>query len=119
MKIDNISTGKPAGDIDVMTHNHIIEIKKSMSVIKMDQIDKYVDPSNSQFFNYESREIVLYVDEVIDISNPQTIKMIQELNSKGVRVVNSLEDIGGLLKKWQYHPFYCLNVEKVLQQMIY
>lgn len=40
----------------------------------------------------------MYVDEVIDTSNPQIIKMIQELNSKGVRVVNSLEDIGGLLK---------------------
>lgn len=84
LKLDNISTGKPAGDIDVMTQNQIIEIKKSMSAVKMDQIDKYVNPSNSQFFNYEGRESVLYVDEIIDTSNPQTIKMIQELNSKGV-----------------------------------
>ncbi|MNO79516.1 hypothetical protein D3C76_706860 [compost metagenome] len=44
LKLDNISTGKPAGDIDVMTHNQIIEIKKSMSAVKMDQIDKYVNP---------------------------------------------------------------------------
>ncbi len=52
----------------------------------------------SQFFNNEGREIVLYVDEIIDTSNPQTTKMIQELNSKGVTVVNSLEKLGGVLK---------------------
>lgn len=98
LKLDNISTGKPAGDIDVMTHNQIIEVKKSMSAVKMDQIDKYINPSNSQFFNFEGREIVLYIDEIIDISNPQTAKMIQELNSKGVKVVNSLEELGGILK---------------------
>ncbi|MFI2859277.1 pre-toxin TG domain-containing protein [Paenibacillus sp. JSM ZJ436] len=98
LKLDNISTGKPSGDIDVMTHNQIIEIKKSMSAVKMDQIDKYVNPSNSQFFNFEGREIVLYIDEIIDISNPQTAKMIQEINSKGVKVVNSLEELGGVLK---------------------
>ncbi|OKP90160.1 hypothetical protein [Paenibacillus sp. P32E] len=98
LKLDNISTGKPAGDIDVMTHNQIIEIKKSMSAVKMDQIDKYVNPSNSQFFNFEGKEIVLYIDEIIEISNPQTAKIIQELNSKGVKVVNSLEELGGVLK---------------------
>lgn len=52
----------------------------------------------SQFFNNEGREIVLYVDEIIDTSNPQTTKMIQELNSKGITVVNSLEKLGGVLK---------------------
>ncbi|MCT1398470.1 hypothetical protein M4D81_05560 [Paenibacillus sp. p3-SID867] len=98
LKLDNISTGKPAGDIDVMTHKQIIEIKKSMSAVKMDQIDKYVNPSNSQFSNYEGREIVLYIDETIGSSSTQTVKMIQELNSKGVKVVNSLEELGGVLK---------------------
>ncbi|NMM55424.1 hypothetical protein [Paenibacillus aquistagni] len=98
LKLDNISTGKPAGDIDVMTNNQIIEVKKSISAVKLDQIDKYVNRSNPQFFNYEGREIVLYVDEIIDTSNPQVTKMIQELNSKGVKVVNDLEELGGVLK---------------------
>ena len=60
LKLDNISTGKPAGDIDVMTHKQIIEIKKSMSAVKMDQIDKYANPSNSQFSNYEGRDCTVY-----------------------------------------------------------
>ncbi|MEN1990856.1 hypothetical protein RSX24_032170, partial [Paenibacillus sp. ES5-4] len=98
LKLDNITTGKPAGDIDVMTHNQIIEVKKSMSAVKMDQIDKYVNPSHPQFFNYEGREIILYVHEPIDASNVQTIKMIQEINNKGVTVVNSLDELGGVLK---------------------
>lgn len=98
LKLDNISTGKPAGDIDVMTNNQIIEVKKSISAVKLDQIDKYVNRSNPQLFNYEGREIVLYVDEIIDTSNPQVTKMIQELNSKGVKVVNDLEELGGVLK---------------------
>lgn len=98
LKLDNISTGKPAGDIDVMTNNQIIEVKKSISSVKMDQIDKYVNPNNSQFFNYEGRRIVLYIDESFDIANKQTDKMIKEFNSKGVTVVNSLEELGGVLK---------------------
>ncbi|MGF9697324.1 WXG100 family type VII secretion target [Paenibacillus sp. MABNR03] len=98
LKLDNISTGKPAGDIDVMTHNQIIEVKKSISSVKMDQIDKYVNPNNSQFFNYEGRRVVLYIDESFDTANKQTDKMIKEFNSKGVTVVNSLEELGGVLK---------------------
>ena len=43
-------------------------------------------------------EIVLYIDETIGSSSTQTVKMIQELNSKGVKVVNSLEELGGVLK---------------------
>lgn len=65
-----------------MTQHQIIEFKKSKYAVKTDQIDKCVNPSSSPFFNYEGRESVLYV------SNPQTTKMIQELNSKGVAVVN-------------------------------
>ncbi|CAM4440074.1 WXG100 family type VII secretion target [Paenibacillus xylanexedens] len=98
LKLDNISTGKPAGDIDVMTHNQIIEVKKSISSVKIDQIDKYVNPNNSQFFNYEGRRIVLYIDESFDTANKQTDKMIKEFNSKGVTVVSSLEELGGVLK---------------------
>ncbi|KGR85315.1 hypothetical protein [Lysinibacillus odysseyi] len=71
-----------------MTQHQIIEFKKSMYAVKMDQIDKCINPSSSSFFNYEGRETVLYVDEIIDTSNPQTTKMNQELNSKGVTVVN-------------------------------
>ncbi|MDT0121064.1 WXG100 family type VII secretion target [Paenibacillus sp. RRE4] len=98
LKLDNISTGKPAGDIDVMTNNQIIEVKKSISSVKMDQIDKYVNPDHSQFFNYEGKKVVLYIDESFDKSNKYTEQMIREFNNKGVSVVNSLEELGGVIK---------------------
>ncbi|MDR6725695.1 MULTISPECIES: hypothetical protein [Paenibacillus] len=98
LKLDNITTGKPAGDIDVLTNNQIIEVKKSMSAVKMNQIDKYTNPGHPQFFNYEGREVVLYVHESFNSSNSQTVKMLQSLNDKGVIVVNSLKELEGVLK---------------------
>ncbi|MGZ7440989.1 hypothetical protein ACLD72_005335 [Paenibacillus sp. TH7-28] len=98
LKMNNISTRKPAGDIDILTNNQIIEVKKSMSAFKMDQIDKYINPNHPNFFNYEQREIVVYVNEIIDTSDPHITKIIQELNSKGVKIVNSKEDLWRVLK---------------------
>lgn len=98
LKMHNNSTGRPAGDIDILTNTQIIEVKKSMSSFKMEQIDKYINPNHPNFFNYDQREIVLFVNEAIDTSDPHIARIIQELNSKGVRIVNSKEELWGVLK---------------------
>ena len=53
----------------------IIEIKKSASSLKSDQIDRLINPNNPQFFNYDKKEVIVYIDEPIQgITNPETLK---------------------------------------------
>lgn len=89
---------KRAGDIDILTEKQIIEVKKSWSAVDLRQIDKYVNSSNPYFFNFERREVVLYIDESIDLLNPKIVKDIDELENMRVKVVNSLEELEGVLK---------------------
>ena len=71
----NMTTNKNAGDIDVATDKYIIEVKKSTKAIHMEQIDKYAN-----------------------MNNKYTVEMINQIKEKGVIVVNSLEELKGVLK---------------------
>ncbi|MCK6077947.1 WXG100 family type VII secretion target [Paenibacillus silvae] len=98
LKLDDVTNKKIAGDIDVLTNREIIEVKKSFSALDMKQIDKYTNPQNPLFFNYEGKEVIVYIDEALDMSNSNVISTIQELKAKDVTVVNSLDELGGVLK---------------------
>ncbi|WP_366290622.1 hypothetical protein [Paenibacillus sp. AN1007] len=98
LKLEDVTNKKIAGDIDVLTNRQIIEVKKSFSALDMKQIDKYTNPQNPLFFNYEGKEVIVYIDEALDMSNSNVINTIQELKGKDVTVVNSLDELGGVLK---------------------
>lgn len=85
------TTGKKVTDLDAVTSKQIIEVKKSASAIKTDQIDRLIDPNHPQFFNYEGKEVIVYIDEAITTTNPQTLAKVNYLKEKGVIIVNSLE----------------------------
>lgn len=90
--------GPPAGDIDVATDKYIIEVKKSTKAIKTKQIDKYTNSSNPDYFNYEGKQVVFYIDEPIDMSNKYTAEMINDMENSGIKVVNSLEELKGVIE---------------------
>ncbi|MCK6077086.1 WXG100 family type VII secretion target [Paenibacillus silvae] len=92
------TTGKKVTDLDAVTSKQIIEVKKSASAIKTDQIDRLIDPKHPQFFNYEGKEVIVYIDEAITTTNPQTLAKVNYLKEKGIIVVNSLEQLGKVLK---------------------
>lgn len=61
--------------MDVVKKSQIIEVKKSASSLKVDQI-RLVDPTNPQFFNFDNREVIIYIEESIEgITNPQTLRV--------------------------------------------
>ncbi|SHJ99768.1 toxin 50 [Clostridium cavendishii DSM 21758] len=96
-KVKNLTTGENAGDIDVATEDELIEVKKSMSSFKETQIEKYINDEDPNFFNYAKKKVILYVKETIEMNKYNT-EIIANLKSKGVEVVNSLEELGRMLK---------------------
>ncbi|MNC83383.1 hypothetical protein D3C75_1373040 [compost metagenome] len=64
----------------------------------MEQIDKYINPDNPKFFNYDMKEVVVYFDKPIDMNNKYVSENINHLKDSGVTVVNSLDELGGILK---------------------
>ncbi|MGG3504891.1 hypothetical protein ABES58_05335 [Paenibacillus lautus] len=89
---------KRATDVDIATNTQIIEVKKSVGAVKIDQIDRLTNPNNIDFFNYESKEVILYIDEPLKTLNKFDLEKIEYAKSQGVTIVNSLEELGSVLK---------------------
>ena len=93
------SSGGKVTDLDVVTNSQIIEVKKSAAALKIDQIDRLVDATNPQFFNFDNKEVIIYIEESIEgITNPHTLDKIQYIQEKGIKIVNSLDELEGVLK---------------------
>ena len=97
-KITFTTTKQPIGDIDVLTEDFFIEVKTSWSEVDVQQMMKYADPFNQQFFNIEGKKVILYVDAPIDWSSESVIQVSQELEKWGIKIVNSLDELVGVMK---------------------
>ena len=97
-EVKNMTTKQLAGDIDVETNNYIVEVKKSTSAIDMKQLKKYTDPNNENYLNYNNKQIVYYIDEEINMDAPGVAEKINEIKQSGAIVVNSLEELGEVMK---------------------
>ncbi|KHD36193.1 hypothetical protein NL50_10485 [Clostridium acetobutylicum] len=84
--------------IDVATNDELIEVKNSTTSIHLEQLDKYANKTNKNFFNYSSKKVIIYIDKPMDISNNNTVKLIEKIKNKGITVVNSLDELKGELK---------------------
>ncbi|MHC5218566.1 hypothetical protein ACYSNR_18160 [Enterococcus sp. LJL128] len=98
-----LTNNQKVTDLDIVTPKHIIEVKKSASSIKTDQIDRLIDYNNPQFFNFESKKILVYFDEPIqNITNPKTLEKIEYLRNlesqNKITILNSLDNLGEELK---------------------
>jgi hypothetical protein len=89
--------GQVAGDIDVLTKNEIIEVKKSFSswTDKKLQTNKFVQTSNADFFNPANKKAILYIDE--QLTEIQKTEILSTISNE-VQLVNSLEELKLILK---------------------
>ena len=96
-KVKN-STGQTIRDIDCATKDVLIEVKKSISSVKPGQFEKYLNSSDVNYINVLSKKVILYIDEpMIELNSINTQKII-ELKEMGVEIVNSLEELKGVIK---------------------
>lgn len=94
-------TGQDFGNIDIGTGKQLIEAKVSISSVDVEQFEKYINPYSDKFFNFNQREVILYIDEIIDVNNSKNaIKLseLKELESQGVIVVNGLDELDKVIK---------------------
>ena len=99
--INKNGTGISIGDIDVATNYQFIEVKKDNSARiekLLKQLDKYVNPNNEHFFNFEKKEVIVYYNSPLDMSDPKTLNYIEQIKSNGIIVVNGLEELAEVLK---------------------
>lgn len=91
----NGKKGNNLGDIDIETSKCLIEVKKSISDLKRGQIKKYTDVFDEQFFNFENKKVIVYIDEENINYNSERVK---EIFQYGGIIVNKLEDLARELK---------------------
>ena len=94
-------TGQDFGNIDIGTGKQLIEAKASISSVDVEQFEKYINPYSDKYFNFNQREVILYIDEIIDVNNSKNaIKLseLKELESQGVIVVNGLDELDKVIK---------------------
>lgn len=96
-KIKTVSNDT-VGDIDIATKNKIIEVKKSISDVGIKQLGKYIDRTNTKYFNFENKDVILYVDELIEANNKNVVSKLEKINKLGIPIINNLEDLKGVIK---------------------
>lgn len=90
--------GEAAGDLDVVTKHAIIEVKASIKAVKEDQFNKFIDKNHELFFNPEQKQVILYIDKPLTNLRSEHSQMLERIEKQGVTVVNSLEELKGVLK---------------------
>ncbi|GIO96581.1 hypothetical protein J14TS5_16670 [Paenibacillus lautus] len=91
------SDGQAAGDLDVVTKDAIIEVKASIKAVKEDQLNKFTDPTHDLFFNPDQKKVILYIDKPLSNLRPEQQAMLESIKSKGVTIINSLENLKGVI----------------------
>jgi len=51
-----------------------------------------------EFFNYKKKEVILYIDAPLENTGRIASERIEYIKSKGIKVVNSLEELREVLK---------------------
>ena len=93
----------PVGDFDVLTENYFIEVKKSILKVDINQIKKYIDPYEKNFFNFhnKNKKVIVYVDRKIEDEKKeqQWYKNLESsLKKMNVELVNSLDELLEVMK---------------------
>jgi hypothetical protein len=90
--------GQPAGDLDVVTKDVIIEVKASIKAVDSEQFLKMTKQEHPDFFNPENKKIILYIDKPMTNLRDEHKSMLQDVESYGVTIVNSLENLKEVIK---------------------
>ncbi|MED0673652.1 hypothetical protein P4S95_26150 [Aneurinibacillus aneurinilyticus] len=88
-----------AGDLDVVTKDEIIKVKKSLkAVTDVEQFDKYGNVNHDGYFNHDQKKVILYIDKSLTNLHPNDLKKLEAIKSKGVTIVDSIDELKGVLK---------------------
>ncbi|WP_405155357.1 WXG100 family type VII secretion target [Paenibacillus sp. FSL K6-0108] len=89
---------KRAGDIDVLTDSHIIEVKKSLSALDEKQLDKLTNPINDKYFNFDNKEVIFYIEDVT-VKNKTQADLVKKLSDLDIKLISSLDELKEVMSK--------------------
>ncbi|WP_145415197.1 WXG100 family type VII secretion target [Paenibacillus xylanexedens] len=87
-----------AGDIDVLTDSHLIEVKKSLSAVSKKQFNKLTDPMDEKFFNFNNREVIYYIEDTT-VKNKTQENILKMIHDKGIRIISSTGELEEVMRK--------------------
>ena len=66
--------------------------------MKENQFDKFLNSKLDNFCNPEQKKVILYIDKPMYEATNTQLNMINRIKQKNVIVVNSLDELGKIIK---------------------
>ncbi|MBN8680362.1 MAG: hypothetical protein J0M29_19200 [Chitinophagales bacterium] len=99
VKKDN---GSPAGDMDILTEDEFIEVKKGLNdITDVNQFDKYTNLQDDNFMNLNARTVILYIGDAATDPDHPILQAIRAKSNSRIEIkiiIGSLEELKNALK---------------------
>ncbi|EFU75971.1 hypothetical protein HMPREF0381_2182, partial [Lachnoanaerobaculum saburreum DSM 3986] len=90
--------GADIGDLDIMTDNYLIEVKRNVQNVSFSQIEKYLDINNPEYINVGDKKVILYIDSGLEGASVEELEVIEKSRELGAIIVTDLEELGRILR---------------------
>ena len=88
--------GDQTAEVDIVTTDYIIEVKKSAADIDYGQLARLTQPGDQGYFNYARKDVIYYIEDTTSTA-PQDAAKLTALENSGVKVVSSADELIGVL----------------------
>ena len=90
-------TGSPVGDLDILTDNYIIEVKKSLGAVKEKQIPKYTDPFCPKYVNAYDKKVIYFIQDTTP-KVPKEVQKLQLIKDSNIIIVDNVDKLKEILR---------------------
>ena len=90
--------GRPVGEIDISTSNHIVEVKKSAAAVEQSQIERMIDPSHPDYINLHGKKPILYIEEPLNQVPLEKMKILNYAETNGILIITDINELIEVLR---------------------
>jgi len=90
--------GSDITEIDILTREYLIEVKKSYNKATLDQMRRYADKSSKGYCNVGDKKVLLYIESGLEGAGKEKLAEIEKIKDLGVTVITDLNELERLLK---------------------
>ena len=97
-KIKPEKIGADIGELDIMTDNYLIEVKRDVQNVKFSQMERYLDMNNDEYINVGDKKVILYIDSGLEGASVKELEAVEKSRELGAIIVTDLEELGRILR---------------------
>ena len=90
--------GSDITEIDILTREYLIEVKKSYNKVTLEQMQRYADMSSKGYCNVGDKKVLLYIESGLEGAGKEKLSEIEKIKDLGVTVITDLNELERLLK---------------------